>query len=156
MHKKFVVDEDLVMNLHLPTVAWAAMGVLSSLCVAAGTSTPPTAKPGPTTMPYATAHDKPLDAVQSVVQETDTYTKYRVEFNGIRARVPANLYIPKDGKKSHPAVLLQYGSGGNKNTNYIVMIGLKAVERGFVVITIDIPNKGERKNKAAPRLPFEG
>jgi len=33
MHKKFFVDEDLVMNLHLPTVAWAAMGVLSSLCI---------------------------------------------------------------------------------------------------------------------------
>jgi uncharacterized protein len=94
--------------------------------------------------------------VASVVEEKEGYTKYRVEFNGVRSRVPANLYIPRDGKKSHPAVLLQYGSGGNKNTNYIVMIGLKAVERGFVVITIDIPNKGERKNKAAPRLPLEG
>src|SRR5436190_12383942 len=159
MHKKFVVDEELVMNLHLPGVAWAAMGMLSSLAVAAGAPVAPSAppaKPAPTTMPFATAHDKPLDAVLAVVEETDTYTKYRVEFNGIRTRVPANLYIPKDGKKSHPAVLLQYGSGGNKNTNYIVAIGLKAVEHGFVVITIDIPNKGERKNKLAPRLPFEG
>src|SRR5687767_4516493 len=155
MHKKFVVDEELVMNLHLPGVAWAAMGVLSSLCVAA-TPVPPPVSARPTTQPFATAHDKPLDAVLSIVQETDKYTKYRVEFNGIRSRVPANLYIPKDGKKSHPAVLLQYGSGGNKNTNYIVMIGLKAVERGFVVMTIDIPNKGERKNKLVRRLPFEG
>src|SRR5439155_12859663 len=155
MHKKAVVDKDLLMNLHLPSVARAAMGMRSSLCVAAAHAAPG-ARAGPTTQPYATAHDKPLDAVQSVVQETDAYTKYRVEFNGIRARVPANLYIPKDGKKAHPAVLLQYGSGGNKNTNYIVAIGLKAVEHGFVVITIDIPNKGERKNKAAPRLPFEG
>src|SRR5678816_1489424 len=136
MHNKFVVDEELVMNLHLPGVAWAAMGMLSSLCVAAMPSAPPV-RPTPATQPYATAHDKPLDAVLSVVEEKDTYTKYRVEFNGIRARVPANFYIPKDGKKSHPAVLLQYGSGGNKNTNYIVAIGLKAVEHGFVVITID-------------------
>src|SRR6266550_4138912 len=118
MHKKFLVDEDLVMNLHLPGVAWAAMGVLSSLCVAAtpaDTNVRPTTDKNvrATTQPYATAHDKPLDAVQSAVQETDTYTKYRVEFNGIRARVPANLYIPKDGKKMHSAVLLQYGSGGN-------------------------------------------
>jgi dienelactone hydrolase len=156
MHNQFLVDEDVVMNLHLPGFAWAAMGMLSSLCVAAGAPSVAPAKPTPTTMPFATAHDKPLDAVLTVVEEKDAYTKYRVEFNGIRARVPANLYIPKDGKKSHPAVLLQYGSGGNKNTNYIVMIGLKAVEHGFVVITIDIPNKGERKNKAVPRMPFEG
>src|SRR3954470_20423596 len=155
MHKKFVVDEGLLMNLHMSGVAWAAMGVLSSFCVAAA-PTEPALRATSTTMPYATAHDKPLDAVLSVVEEKETYTKYRVEFNGIRARVPANLYIPRDGKKSHPAVLLQYGSGGNKNTNYIVAIGLKAVEHGFVVITIDIPNKGERKNKLAPRLPFEG
>src|ERR1051325_794751 len=155
MHNQFVVDEELVMSLHLSGVAWAAMGMLSSLAVAAMPSAPPV-RPTPTTMPYATAHDKPLGAVVSVVEDKDEYTKYRVEFNGIRARVPANLYIPKDGKKTHPAVLLQYGSGGNKNTNYIVAIGLKAVEHGFVVITIDIPNKGERKNKAVPRLPFEG
>ena len=144
------------MNLHLPSVAWAAMGVLSSLCVAAGTPSVTDKNVRPTTQPFATAHDKPLDAVENVVAQEAAYTKYRVEFNGIRQRVPANLYIPRDGKKSHPAVLLQYGSGGNKNTNYIVMIGLKAVEHGFVVITIDIPNKGERKNKAVPRLPFEG
>src|SRR6185436_1984744 len=152
MHKKFDVDEGLLMNLHMSGVAWAAMGVLSSLCVAATpTAIPPPPRATPTTMPYATAHDKPLDAVLSVVEEKETYTKYRVEFNGIRSRVPANFYIPKDGKKTHPAVLLQYGSGGNKNTNYIVAIGLKAVEHGFVVITIDIPNKGERKNKAVAR-----
>src|SRR3954464_14963498 len=90
MHKKFLVDEELVMNLHLPGVAWAAMGMLSSLCMAA-TPAAPALRVGPTTTPYATAHDKPLDAVLSVVEEKDGYTKYRVEFNGIRARVPANL-----------------------------------------------------------------
>ncbi|HEV8608132.1 MAG TPA: CocE/NonD family hydrolase [Tepidisphaeraceae bacterium] len=147
------------MKLHL---AGVAVGGLLGMCAAAA---PVTADRNvraternvrPATMPYATAHERPLEAVESVVAQVENHTKYRVEFNGIRQRVPANLYIPKDGKKSHPAILLQYGSGGNKNTNYIVAIALKAVERGFVVITIDIPNKGERKNKAAPRLPFEG
>jgi dienelactone hydrolase len=44
-------------------------------------------------------------------------------------------------------VLLQYGSGGHKGTNYIVALGQQFVGRGFVVLTIDSPNKGERKPK---------
>src|SRR5215471_8506732 len=71
--------------------------------------------------PYATAHAKPLDAKVEVVDKADDYTQYRVEFNGIKDdRVPAFLYIPKakaNGKlPTYPAVLLQYGSGGNKTT----------------------------------------
>jgi fermentation-respiration switch protein FrsA (DUF1100 family) len=53
--------------------------------------------------------------------------------------------VPKDGKAKHPAVLLQYGSGGNKSTNYIVALGEQFVGRGFVVLTIDVPNRGERR-----------
>jgi dienelactone hydrolase len=126
-------------------IACAVMGLLASVVSAA-----------PTTKPYSTAHDRPLEAVEQLTATAENHTKYRVEFNGIRARVPANLYIPKGEKKQWPAVLLQYGSGGNKNTNYIVAIALKAVERGFVVLTIDIPHRGERKNKLIRRLPFEG
>src|SRR5258705_1346052 len=155
MRDRGLIDEEMLMNLHLPGLAWAAMGVLSSLCAAAAPVAAPVVR-APATQPYVTAHDRPLEAVESVIEKAETYTKYRVEFNGVRQRVPANLYVPNDGKKQHPAILLQYGSGGNKNTNYIVAIALKAVEHGFEVITIDIPNKGERKNKADPRLPFEG
>jgi dienelactone hydrolase len=46
-----------------------------------------------------------------------------------------------------PAILLQYGSGGNKTTDYIVAIGKQFVSRGYVVLTIDSPNCGERRNK---------
>src|SRR5687768_14312076 len=72
----------------------------------------------PTTRPYLVAHDKPLEAVEKMLTSTADYTHYRVEFNGIRGRVPAFLYVPNDGRKAHPAVLLQYGSGGSKKTNY--------------------------------------
>src|SRR5205823_6316971 len=55
-----------------------------------------------------------------------------------------------------PAVLLQYGSGGNKNTNYIVALGRQFVEHGYVVLTIDVPGRGERKEKPAERRMFDG
>src|SRR4051812_32807757 len=46
--------------------------------------------------PYATNHDKPLEAKEEVVNEADDHTQYRVEFNGIKGdRVPAYLYVPK-------------------------------------------------------------
>lgn len=101
-------------------------------------------------IPYSVDHDAPLDAEEVVDTKTDAYTRYRVEFNGIKGdRVPAYLYIPRGKKGPHPAVLLQYGSGGNKNTNYIVALGEQFVEKGFVVLTIDAPFKGERKPRNA-------
>jgi dienelactone hydrolase len=96
--------------------------------------------------PYPVDHDAPLAAEEKVVERAAGYTKYRVEFNGIRKdRVPGFLYVPADGKATHPAVLLQYGSGGHKGTNYIVALGQQFVARGFEVLTIDSPMKGERK-----------
>jgi dipeptidyl aminopeptidase/acylaminoacyl peptidase len=111
---------------------------------------PPAAADKP---PYPVDHDAPLDPQQKVVEQAPKYTKLRVEFNGIRKdRVPGFLYLPKDNQKTHPAVLLQYGSGGNKGTNYIVALGQQFVGRGFVVLTIDSPNKGERKPKTGRSL----
>src|SRR5437899_8230225 len=74
------------------------------------------------TSPYETAPAKPLEPKEEVVKEADDHTQYRVEFNGIKDdRVPAFLYVPKkkDDAKTLPAILLQYGSGGNKKTDYI-------------------------------------
>jgi dienelactone hydrolase len=111
-----------------------------------------------TSCPYPTAHDAPLDATEKLITTTDDYALYRVEFNGIKpgSRVPANLYLPRKSqfKAPYPAVLLQYGTGGNKNTNYIVAIGQLAVARGMAVITIDAPDRGERKGKEAPKMNF--
>jgi dienelactone hydrolase len=120
---------------------------------AAETTSAPSSRPSPATtqpapIPYRVDHDAPLRATQTLVTDGKDFAKYRVEFNGIeRDRVPAFLYVPKDGRGTHPAVLLQYGSGGNKSTNYIVILGEQFVRRGFVVLTIDVPGRGERRKR---------
>jgi dienelactone hydrolase len=102
--------------------------------------------PMPPPCPYPVDHDAALDAQEKLVETAKGYRKFRVEFNGVRKdRVPGFLYVPDDGKAKHPAVLLQYGSGGNKSTFYIVALGQQFVAKGFVVLTIDAPMKGERK-----------
>src|SRR5262245_45141873 len=100
--------------------------------------------------PYAVDHAKALEAKEAVESEADDHTRYRVEFKGIKDdMVPAYLYLPKRKADAPPcpAVLLQYGSGGNKKTDYIVAIGKQFVARGFIVLTIDSPNQGERRSK---------
>ncbi len=111
-----------------------------------------TAEPKQAAAPYATDHAKPLAPKEEVVNEADDHTQFRVEFNGIKGdRVPAYLYVPKRKaaapKAPCPAILLQYGTGGNKKTNYIVAIGKQFASRGYVVLTIDSPQCGERKTK---------
>ncbi|MCY2955037.1 MAG: dienelactone hydrolase family protein [Planctomycetota bacterium] len=123
--------------------------LLCLLCLAA-TTQPATQ---PRIRPYAIAPTAPLNPTEKPIAKPPTYSHIRVEFNGIEkdSRVPANLYIPINNRPRHPAVLLQYGSGGNKNTNYIVFLGQQFANAGFVVLTIDIPNKGDRKNPNAPK-----
>src|SRR5262245_21737880 len=104
----------------------------------------PDAEPRPAAGPYAVAHDAPLRAAETVIDTTDTHRQFRVEFNGIKGdRVPGFLYVPRKNPVKCPAVLLQYGSGGNKKTDYIVQIGRQFVGQGFVVLTIDAPERGD-------------
>src|SRR4051812_16278577 len=96
--------------------------------------------------PYPVDHDAPLNPEEKVVEKAKTYTKYRVEFNGIKKdRVPAFLYVPTDRETRHRAVLLQYGTGGNKNTFYIFALAQQFFGHGFVVLTIHSPHKSERR-----------
>jgi dienelactone hydrolase len=99
--------------------------------------------------PYAVAHQAPLDVQESTVAEEAEFKHLRVELNGIKGdRVPGWLYVPaKKGEGRRPAVLLQYGSGGHKGVNYIVALGKQFVARGFVVLTIDAPGRGDRKRE---------
>lgn len=97
-------------------------------------------------VPYRMDHDAPLKPTEEAVAEADDHRQLRVEFNGINGdRVPAFLYLPKATAGPHPAVLLQYGTGGNKKTDYIVQIGQQFVASGFAVLTIDAPLRGERR-----------
>lgn len=103
--------------------------------------------------PYATAPAAALDPKEQVDTEADNHTRLRVEFNGIKGdRVPAFLYLPKKKDKAAPAILLQYGIGGNKKTDYIVAIGKQFAAAGFIVLTIDAPGQGERKKKEKKSL----
>lgn len=118
--------------------------ILTLLCCAGASA-------APATRPYKVAHESPLNPREQVVSKADAFTVSLVEFNGIEGdRVPAMLYTPNDQAK-HPAVLLQYGSGGHKKVNYIVMLAELFARRGFVVITIDLPNRGDRKIKDPAR-----
>ncbi len=102
--------------------------------------------------PFPMAHGKPLNVQVRRVSGTSEYQQFRVEFDGISGdRVPAYLYVPQAGAKPCPAVLLQYGIGGNKNTDYIVEIGQQFVAQGFIVLTIDAPMRGERKRPGTKR-----
>ncbi|HZU35932.1 MAG TPA: dienelactone hydrolase family protein [Gemmataceae bacterium] len=102
----------------------------------------------PVVSPYTPAHTAPLKPSERLVRVMPGHQQFRVEFNGIKQdRVPAFLYIPKQRTGKCPAVLLQYGSGGNKGSGYIVQIGRYFADRGFVVLTIDSPGKGERAPK---------
>src|SRR5258706_3355119 len=146
--------EILTMSRHLPmsrhlrrSSLIALLFLLTSIAVPLRADTNPEA----TACPYPTAHDAPLDATEKLLTTTEDYALYRVEFNGIKpgSRVPANLYLPHKStfQAPHPAVLLQYGTGGNKNTNYIVAICQIAVGKGMAVLTIDAPDRGDRKGK---------
>ena len=133
---------------------------LLAVCVALAWLLPGAAGAGeavPLKRPYPVDHDAPLAAEEKVVEKAAGHTKYRVEFDGIRKdRVPGFLYAPDDGKAKHPAVLLQYGSGGHKGTFYIVALAQQFVSRGFVVLTIDAPMKGERRPPRGQRNWWSG
>src|SRR4051812_31703290 len=130
----------------LATLALLAAFPLTGLPALAADSSPATRPTTQPALPYPVAHDAPLRPTRRLLYEEKDHRRYGAEFDGIKGdRVPAYLYVPKDGKATHPAVLLQYGSGGNKDTFYIVALGKQFVARGFVVLTIDVPNRGARR-----------
>jgi dienelactone hydrolase len=132
-------------------LALIAFAVAPAPAVGEGKSASRPAEPKKPAAPYLCDHAKPLDAKEEAVAQAEDHTQYRVEFNGIKGdRVPGFLYVPKRKAAANeqlPAILLQYGSGGNKTTNYIVAVGKQFVGRGFTVLTIDSPNCGERRKK---------
>jgi dienelactone hydrolase len=132
-------------------LAPAAFGAAPPGAAAPGAAKAKAGGPKPAA-PYTTAHARPLEPSEKAVREADDHTQSRVEFNGIKGdRVPAYLYVPRRkaaaAKAPFPAVLLQYGTGGHKGTGYIVAIARQFVGRGYVVLTIDSPGCGERKDK---------
>jgi dienelactone hydrolase len=132
----------------MPLRILVALTLLACCAIPPDTFAQDKAEPKKVVAPFAIDNVKPLEPKEEVVNEVDDHTQYRVEFNGVKGdRVPAFLYVPKRKglKAPYPAILLQYGTGGNKKTNYIVEIGKQFVGRGYVVLTIDSPGQGERR-----------
>ncbi len=106
----------------------------------------------PNKAPYPVAHGAALGASQRFVDREGQQIRYRVEFNGVRGdRVPGYLYVPQDGRHTHPTVMVQYGSGASKDTPYIVRLARRFADHGFEALTIDIPLRGERTPKSTGR-----
>ena len=142
------------MRLDGRVVAWTVLlaAALPPRAWADGANADAATRPSPSSHPppFRVDHDAPLDAHERVIADAKDHVQYRVEFNGIEGdRVPAFVYVPKGSGPKHPAVLLQYGSGGNKGTHYIVSLAQQFVADGFLVMTIDVPNRGERRKRDA-------
>ena len=88
---------------------------------------------------------------QTATDATGSYQKTEVLIPGSRGdKIPANLFIPLKARKAKmPAVLLQYGIGGTKDSGYIVQIGERFASAGFVILTIDAPHIGKRADPGA-------
>ena len=96
--------------------------------------------------PFKIDHKAPLKAAAKIVERAEGFTKYRVEFNGIKGdRVPGHLYIPKEIHGPVPAVLVQHGIGDKKHATYIVECCRMLTARGIIALAIDAPERGERK-----------
>ncbi len=90
----------------------------------------------------------PLNVTQKVKEDTATRTRYLLAFDSAHdQRVPALLTVPKTHRASHPAVILVHGSGGHKESSYIVFIGDQLVKAGFITLSIDTQYHGDRAKK---------
>lgn len=78
----------------------------------------------------------------------------KIQMNGFRIEkliyeslpgvyVSALVYIPEDGRKSHPAVLVPVGHAANGKNHYQAL-SQRLVQRGYVVICWDAVGQGER------------
>ncbi|MBM3877199.1 MAG: dienelactone hydrolase family protein [Verrucomicrobia bacterium] len=101
--------------------------------------------------PFRVDHASPLQAEAKQLDQRDSFTLVRVEFNGIEGdRVPGHLYLPRNPTGRAPAVLVQHGIGDKKQAEYIVQTCRILASRGVIALGIDAPNRGERKDAAGP------
>ncbi len=93
------------------------------------------------------AYDKslPLNIKQKLKDENATRARYVLSFDSVHdQRVPGILSLPKGRKAPYPAVVLVHGSGGHKETSYIVFISEALVKAGFATLSIDTQYHGDR------------
>ena len=97
----------------------------------------------------------PLNAQESVVEETNQYTVYKVVYRSARdQKVPAFFILPKNRPENEklPCIILMHGLGGDKRM-FQMMWGL-LTQAGFALFAIDAQYHGERKPEESS--PFFG
>lgn len=81
----------------------------------------------------------------------------RVVFTGSKGdSVPANIYVPTNAApgQKFAGMLLEPGIGGDKDSSYIKQLAELLNPLGMIVLTIDPPGAGERKNPNQSKTDF--
>lgn len=88
----------------------------------------------------------PLDAkITGVIEEDDLIIEKIIFTSRKNIYVTANLYIPKDGKDKHPAILMQMGHSLTGKTANTYQMGARIhAKAGFSVFCFDPIGQGER------------
>jgi uncharacterized protein len=67
-------------------------------------------------------------------------------------RVPALLTEPLGEERRRPAILVQHGGGDSKDERHIRLVSRQLARAGFIVLSIDAPDHGERARDEGPPL----
>jgi uncharacterized protein len=106
------------------------------------------AAPAPQVALYDRDENQPLNPELAVVEDTDVWTLYHLWYDSTNGeRVPALLGIPKAGKAPYPALLVQHGLGGSKESDYVALPALEFAREGYVTLRIDACLHGERRRE---------
>ncbi len=95
---------------------------------------------------YSLPKDLPLAATREKLSETDNGTLFKVTYRSIHDQtVPALLFLPKQGKRPLPVVVLQHGLAGTKEQMLDDARQASLAKVGFAAFAMDAPLHGERK-----------
>lgn len=94
---------------------------------------------------FAYDQNLPLNPKRKLKDENAIRARYALSFDSAHdQRVAGILSLPKEGKTPRPAIILVHGSGGHKETSYIVFISEALVKAGFATLSIDTQYHGDR------------
>lgn len=94
---------------------------------------------------YSYDQSLPLSVKQKIKDENVIRSRYAISFDSVHdQRVYGILSLPKEHKAPYPAIILVHGSGGHKETSYIVFIAEALVKAGFATLSIDTQYHGDR------------
>lgn len=94
---------------------------------------------------YKYDRNLPLNPALTPLGESDYWTRQNLTYDSAHdQKVTAILALPKKGKGPFPAVILVHGSGGHKDTGYIMLASAQLCRQGFATLAIDTQYHGGR------------